>query len=300
MSPSEFMPPIGLKHAVVAAKPRISFEFFPPKSEKMEEQLWRNIRRLAPLKPDFVSVTYGAGGTTRERTHDTVRRLASETDLTPAAHLTCVGASRDEVDAVARSYWEAGVKHIVALRGDMPDHSAPYQPHPQGYAYAADLVAGLKKIADFDISVAGYPEVHPEATSPAADLENLKRKVDAGADRVITQFFFDPDRFLTFRDKAAAAGIAVPIVPGIIPIGNFWTVKKFGQMCGTEIPGWLEKLFDGLQEDERTHEMVAAAVAAETCQRLRTAGVENFHFYTLNRAGLTYALCRMLGITENS
>lgn len=300
MTPSHSARSIGLKHAVVAKKPRISFEFFPPKTEKMEHQLWKNIERLAPLKPDFVSVTYGAGGSTRERTHETVRRLVTETDLTPAAHLTCVNASKDEVNEVARGYWEAGVKHIVALRGDMPDHSAPYSPHPQGYAYAADLVAGLKKIADFDISVAAYPEIHPEANSPQADLDNLKRKVDAGADRVITQFFFNPDCFLKFRDKAAAAGITVPIIPGIIPIGNFWTVKKFGTMCGTEIPEWLEKMFDGLQEDGRTHEMVAAAVAAEICQQLRTAEVENFHFYTMNRSGLTYALCRMLGITENS
>ncbi len=287
----------GLQHAVVAKKPRISFEFFPPKSEKMEQRLWENIERLTPLNPEFVSVTYGAGGSTRERTHDTVRRLAKDTPLTPAAHLTCVGASQGEVDEVARQYWDAGVKHIVALRGDAPA-GEKYTPHPQGYAYAADLVEGLKKIANFDISVAAYPEVHPEALSAKADMENVKRKVDAGANRVITQFFFDPDRFLRFRDEAVAAGITVPIIPGIIPIGNFWTVKKFGQMCGTDIPDWLEKMFDGLQEDERTHEMLAAAIAAETCQRLRTAGVEDFHFYTLNKAGLTYALCRMLGIKE--
>ncbi len=299
MKPSYSADYIGLKHAVVANKPRISFEFFPPKSEKMETQLWNNIKRLAPLGPEFVSVTYGAGGSTRERTHETVKRLAKETDLTPAAHLTCVGASKDEVNEVAQHYWEAGVKHIVALRGDMPEN-APYEPHPQGYAYAADLVEGLKKIGDFDISVAAYPEVHPEAPSLHADLDNLRRKVDAGANRVITQFFFDPDRFLRFKDMALDAGIEVPIIPGVIPIGNFWTVKRFGTMCGTDIPEWLEKMFDGLQEDKHTHEMVAAAIAAEICQRLRTAGIEDFHFYTLNRAGLTYALCRMLGITENN
>lgn len=289
---------VGLKHAVVAPKPRISFEFFPPKTPKMEEQLWKNIERLTPLDPHFVSVTYGAGGSTRERTHETVRRLVKETSLAPAAHLTCVGASRAEVDEVAQEYWQAGIRHIVALRGDAPDQQAGYTPHPQGYAYAADLVAGLKKIADFDISVAAYPEVHPEAASAQADMDNLKRKVDAGASRAITQFFFDAESFLRFRDAADKAGITVPIVPGIIPIGNFWTVKRFATMCGTDVPNWLEKMFEGLEEDERTHEMVAAAIAAEICQRLRTAGVEDFHFYTLNRAGLTYALCRMLGITE--
>lgn len=289
-----------LQHSVVAKKPRISFEFFPPKTEKMEQQLWENIHRLSPLKPEFVSVTYGAGGSTRERTHETVKRIVQETSLNPAAHLTCVNASRGEVDDVARAYWEAGVRHIVALRGDAPEDEGQYKPHPQGYAYAADLVEGLKKIADFDISVAAYPEVHPEASSPEVDMENLKRKVDAGASRIITQFFFDPDCFLRFRDKAMAAGIKVPIVPGVIPIGNFWTVKKFGTLCGTDIPDWLERMFEGLEEDKRTHEMVAAAVAADICQQLRLSGVEDFHFYTLNRADLTYALCRMLGITESS
>jgi methylenetetrahydrofolate reductase (NADPH) len=299
MKHSPFADQIGLKHAVVASKPRISFEFFPPKTEQMEQKLWQNIQRLMPLEPEFVSVTYGAGGSTRERTHDTVRRLVKETAVKPAAHLTCVGASRAEVDEVAQSYWDAGIRHIVALRGDAPDQKAGYQPHPEGYAYAADLVAGLKKIGDFDISVAAYPEVHPEASSAQADLDNLKRKIDAGANRAITQFFFDPDRFLAFREQAEKAGIAVPILPGIIPIGNFWTVKRFAKMCGTEVPAWLEKMFEGLEDDDRTHEMVAASIAAEICQRLRAAGVEDFHFYTLNRAGLTYALCRMLGIRES-
>ena len=288
----------GLKRAVLAAKPSVSFEFFPPKTPKMEKQLWTNIKRLEPLSPDFVSVTYGAGGSTRERTHETVKRIAQETSLQSAAHLTCVGASKDEVRQVAQAYWDAGIRHIVALRGDAPNQEEGYRPHPQGYADAADLVAGLKKIADFEISVAGYPEVHPEARSAEDDITHLKRKVDAGASRVITQYFFEPEHFLRFRDRAVRAGVYVPIVPGIIPIGNFWTVKKFSQMCGTTVPEWLEKIFEGLEEDARTHEMLAAAVAAELCQQLRTEGVERFHFYTLNRAGLTYALCRMLGLRE--
>lgn len=288
----------GLQKAVMADSPSISFEFFPPKTEAMEQQLWKNIARLAPLNPRFVSVTYGAGGTTRQRTHETVKRIVKETALKPAAHLTCVGSSQGEVDEVARAYWDAGIRHIVALRGDAPDQKAGYVPHPEGYSYASDLVEGLKKIGNFEISVAAYPETHPEAPSAQADMKHLKRKVDAGADRIITQYFFDPDCFLRFRDEARQAGITVPILPGIIPIGNYWTVKKFSKMCGTTVPDWLEKMFDGLQEDERTHEMVAAAIAAEICQRLRSEGVEDFHFYTLNRAGLTYALCRMLGVKD--
>jgi methylenetetrahydrofolate reductase (NADPH) len=286
----------GLEYAVSAPPPRVSFEFFPPKNEAAEERLWQSILRLAPLKPQFVSVTYGAGGTTRERTHDTVKRLLRETKLTPAAHLTCVGATRDEVDAVARDYWEAGVRHIVALRGDAPQGHTSYTPHPGGYGYASELVEGLKRIADFDISVAAYPERHPEATSLFMDIEYLRRKIDAGASRAITQLFFNPEVFLHFRDLCASAGIKVPIIPGIIPIGNFWQVQKFAASCGATMPKWIEKLFIGLENDTTTHEMLAAAVAAEICQRLRREGVEEFHFYTLNRADLTYTLSRMLGL----
>lgn len=288
--------PHGLEYAVSAPPPKVSFEFFPPKNEAMEQRLWQSILRLAPLKPQFVSVTYGAGGSTRERTHDTLKRLLKETTLTPAAHLTCVGATREEVDAVARDYWASGIRHIVALRGDAPQDQAAYAPHPQGYAYAADLVAGLKKIGDFEISVAAYPEKHPEAASLFMDIEYLRRKIDAGANRAITQLFFNPEVYLRFRDLCASAGVKVPIIPGIVPIGNFWQVQKFARMCGATMPPWIAKLFAGLEEDEQTHEMLAAAVAAEICQRLRREGVEEFHFYTLNRAGLTYSLSRMLGL----
>jgi methylenetetrahydrofolate reductase (NADPH) len=291
-------PIIGLKEAMEASPPKVSFEFFPPKTEAMEQKLWENIRILQPLQPTFVSVTYGAGGSTRQRTHDMVRRIKQETDLLPAAHLTCVAASRAEVDEVAQGYWDAGIRHIVALRGDPPGGEASYTPHPDGYAFAEDLVHGLKKIADFDISVAAYPEVHPEAASAQSDLDCLKRKLDAGASRAITQYFFDAESFLRFRDAAEKAGITAPIIPGVIPIGNFVQVKKFSKMCGASVPQWLDTLFDGLDAQERTHEMLAAAVAAEMCQQLRNNGVEEFHFYTMNRAGLTYALCRMLGITE--
>jgi len=285
----------GLEFAASAAPPRVSFEFFPPKTPAMEERLWQSILRLAPLSPQFVSVTYGAGGSTRERTHSTVGRILKETALTPVAHLTCIGASRAEVDEVARAYWEAGVRHIVALRGDVPGGEA-YCPRADGYAYAADLVAGLKKIGDFDISVAAYPEKHPEAASLFADIEHLRQKVEAGASRAITQLFFNPESFLRFRDLCDSAGVKVPIIPGILPIGNFWQVRKFAESCGARLPDWIARLFEGLEEDEKTHEMIAAAVAAEICQRLRREGVEEFHFYTLNRADLTYALCRMLGI----
>ncbi len=285
----------GLEFAASAPPPRVSFEFFPPKSEAMEERLWQSILRLAPLKPQFVSVTYGAGGSTRERTHDTVKRILRETQLTPAAHLTCIGASRSQVEEVALAYWEAGVRHIVALRGDIPAQ-AGYEPPSDGYPYAADLVAGLKKIADFDISVAAYPEKHPEAASLFLDIEYLRRKVDAGANRAITQLFFNPESYLRFRDLCDSAGVKVPIIPGILPIGNFWQVQKFAASCGATLPGWIAKLFEGLEQDEKTHEMIAAAVAAEICQRLRREGVEEFHFYTLNRADLTYSLCRLLGV----
>ena len=275
---------------------KVSFEFFPPKTEKMAENLWRSITRLAPLQPRFVSVTYGAGGSTRERTHTTVVRILRETNLTPAAHLTCVNATTEEVDAVARDYWEAGVRHIVALRGDPPDGEQSYSPYQGGYPYAADLVAGLKRIADFDISVAAYPETHPQAKNPEADLDNLKRKLDAGADRAITQYFFGAEPFLRFLDRAAAAGISAPIVPGILPVQNFAQIVKFSEMSGTPVPTWMGELFEGLDDDPETRRMVAVTAAAEQCRQLHAHGVNEFHFYTLNRADLSYAIAHILGI----
>ena len=275
---------------------RVSFEFFPPKTEKMEQTLWESIKTLEPLNPRFVSVTYGAGGSTRERTHATVERILKETPLTPAAHLTCVGASRDEVDEVARSYWDAGVRHIVALRGDPTEPGSTYQPHPGGYRDAVDLVAGLKKVAPFDISVAAYPEIHPDSSTRQFDIENLKRKVDAGADRAITQFFFSADCFFRFRDDAAAAGIDVEIVPGILPVSNVAQTRRFADMCGATIPEWLNSLFEGLDELPAARQLIAATVAAELCGQLYAGGVRCFHFYTLNRAELTYAICHLLGV----
>lgn len=280
--------------------PSVSFEFFPPKTEKMEQSLWQAVTRLAPLKPAFVSVTYGAGGSTRERTHATVRRIQGDTGIPAAAHLTCVGASRDEIDAVARDYWEAGIRHIVALRGDPPESSGgvagKYEPHPQGYAYAVDLVAGLKQVADFEISVAAYPETHPEAPSADADLDNLKRKADAGATRAITQFFFDNGAFLRFRDRCAAAGIKAPIVPGILPITNFARAVEFAGRCGAAVPTEVADAFDGLDRDPETRQLIAAHVAVEQCRALLAEGVADFHFYTLNRADLTVAICHLLGV----
>ena len=243
-----------------------------------------------------MSVTYGAGGSTRDRTHRTVRRIREETQLEPAAHLTCVGASRDEVDAVARAYWGSGIRHIVALRGDPPEGADAYQPHPQGYQYAADLVSGLKRVADFEISVAAYPEAHPEAPSPEFDLDNLKRKIDAGATRAITQYFFDTDLYFRFIERAGKAGIEVPIVPGILPVTNFKQVAKFSQGCGATIPRWLAYLFEGLDDDPQTRKLVAATAAAEQCRLLQAAGLDEFHFYTLNRADLAYAICHILGL----
>ncbi|MEO3434336.1 methylenetetrahydrofolate reductase [NAD(P)H] [Inquilinus sp. CAU 1745] len=275
----------------------VSFEFFPPKSEKMEETLWQSITRLAPLSPRFVSVTYGAGGGTRERTHATVARIQDETPLRAAAHLTCVGATRGEVDEVARAYWRAGIRHIVALRGDPADgQGASYAPHPGGYDYAASLVAGIRAVAPFEISVAAYPETHPEAPGADSDLENLKRKVDAGATRAITQFFFDNSAFLRFRDRAAAAGIGVPIVPGILPITNFARTVEFARACNAAIPPALAHLFDDLDGDPQTRQLVAASAAVDQCRALRDEGVSEFHFYTLNRAELTLAICRALGV----
>jgi methylenetetrahydrofolate reductase (NADPH) len=278
------------------ARLKLSFEFFPPKTEEMEKQLWQSVKRLEPLGPSFVSVTYGAGGSTRERTHSTVRRIRNETAIEPAAHLTCVAATCDEVDDVARQYWEAGIRHIVALRGDPPANGGRYAPHPGGYARAADLVAGLRRIAPFEISVAAYPETHPDAGSPAADLDNLKRKIDAGATRAITQYFFDVDKFLRFRDLCEAFQIRVPIIPGILPVTNFAQVVKFSAACGASVPPWLARLFEGLDNDPDTRRLVAATVAAEQCRRLQDHGSEEFHFYTLNRADLTYAICHILGV----
>ncbi|CAA7615598.1 methylenetetrahydrofolate reductase [NAD(P)H] [Magnetospirillum sp. SS-4] len=273
----------------------VSFEFFPPKTDKMQEALWDCVKRLEPLSPRFVSVTYGAGGTTRERTHDTVVRIARETSLKPAAHLTCVGHSRGEVDDIARRYWDEGIRHIVALRGDMPD-GQPYAAHPQGYAYAVDLVKGLKRIADFEVSVAAYPEKHPDAPSAGFDLDNLKRKVDAGASRAVSQYFFEPAVFLDFQERAARAGISVPVVPGILPVTNFAQVQKFSAACGASVPAWMARLFEGLDDDPETRRLVAATVAAEQCRILAAEGVEQFHFYTLNRADLAYAISHILGV----
>jgi methylenetetrahydrofolate reductase (NADPH) len=275
---------------------QVSFEFFPPKTDAMAETLWTSIQTLVPLRPRFVSVTYGAGGSTRERTHATVERILKETALTPAAHLTCVGASRDEVDAVARDYWELGVRHIVALRGDPPEAGGKFEPHPDGYANAAELVAGLKQVAPFDISVAAYPEIHPDSADRSADLDNLKRKIDAGADRAITQFFFSPDCFLRFRDDAVVAGIDVEIVPGILPVSNVATTRRFAQTCGAAIPQWLDAMFEGLDDLPSARQLIAATIAAELAGQLYAGGVRHFHFYTLNRAELSYAICHLLGV----
>ena len=286
-----------MKLPVAVARPvRVSFEFFPPKTEKMVQTLWDCVKRLEPLCPSFVSVTYGAGGSTRERTHDTVVRIARETTLRPAAHLTCVGHHRGEVDDIARRYWDEGIRHIVALRGDAPEGAGAYRPTPGGYAYAADLVAGLKRVADFEISVAAYPETHPDAPDAAFDLDNLKRKVDAGATRAITQYFFDVDVYRRFIDRVHAAGITVPVLPGILPVTNFAQVQKFSAACGASVPAWMAKLFEGLDNDPETRLLVAATVAAEQCRALAADGVTDFHFYTLNRADLAYAISHILGV----
>jgi methylenetetrahydrofolate reductase (NADPH) len=277
-----------------------SFEFFPPRTPEMEATLWKSVQRLAPLAPRFVSVTYGADGSTRDRTHKIVTRVARETGLTAAPHLTCVGATREEVLAVARRYRDEGIRHIVALRGDPPQGQATYVPHPGGFAYAADLVAGLKTVGDFDISVAAYPDVHPEAQSAQADVDNLKRKFDAGATRAITQFFFDTDTFLRFRDRCAAAGIRGPLVPGLLPISRFSQMLNFAARCGARVPQWLHERFEGLDDDPETRQMIAASVAIELVGRLRRHGVEEFHFYTLNRAELTYAICFALGLRPHA
>ena len=273
----------------------LSFEFFPPKTDKMEEQLWDAITQLAPLAPDFVSVTYGAGGSTRERTHSTVARIVNETSLVPAAHLTCVAASKDEIAEIADQYWEAGVRHIVALRGDPPPaDGGRFTPHPEGYSGAADLVAGLKARHDFDISVACYPEVHPDAVTAQADLDNLKRKLDAGASRAISQFFFSTDAYFRFLDKVLAAGISAPILPGIMPVTSFAAIRRMS--ANTSIPAWMEATFEGLDDRPGPRALVSAVVAADLCRRLYDGGVRSFHFYTLNKAEQAYAICHLLGV----
>ncbi len=278
---------------------QVSFEFFPPNSEKMNQTLWESIERLSVLDPRFVSVTYGADGSTRDRTHAAVERIAEQTSLTAAPHLTCIAADRAEIDDIAHEYWNMGIRHLVALRGDPPPGDSAYKPYPNGYAYAADLVAGLRKVADFDISVAAYPEVHPEAANAIADLDNLRRKLDAGATRAITQFFFDVDKFLRFRDLCAAAGIESSIVPGILPITRFPQLQRFAEQCGASVPDWLGQRFTGLEDDTETRQMIAASVAIEQVQRLQAEGTNEFHFYTLNRSELTFAICHALGVRPN-
>jgi methylenetetrahydrofolate reductase (NADPH) len=282
------------------AIPKVSFEFFPPATDKMAETLWNSVERLAPLRPEFVSVTYGAGGSTRARTHATVKRLRDETELEPAAHLTCVGATREEVDEVIRDYWAIGIRHIVALRGDPPGEETVYTPHPGGYANAAELTAGIKKIADFFVSVSAYPEKHPDSPSRDADIEMLKRKIDAGAGQAITQFFFEPDYFFRYRDAVAAAGLSIPIIPGIIPVTNFERIKTFADQCGASIPDWMARQYEGLEDDADTRKLVAAVIAFELCQKLAAGGVEQFHFYTLNQADLSFAICHLLGLRTQS
>lgn len=278
----------------------ISFEFFPPKTPDMERRLWESVERLAPLGPNFMSVTYGAGGSTRERTHDIVRRIAGQ-GAAAAGHITCVEATREEIDGVLRGYWDAGVKRIVALRGDPTSGiGGRYEPHPGGYAYASDLIKGARRIADFDISVGCYPEAHPDAGSLDNELENLKRKLDAGANRAISQFFFNPDIFLRFRDAAADAGITAPIIPGVMLQSNFKGLSRMAKLCGASVPDRIASLYDGLDQDAETRDLVTAHVAAELCNRLAEQGVEDFHFYTMNRAGLSLSTCRLLGVKPHT
>lgn len=296
MTKKTLLEDIFLTPAEKLAPVAVSFEFFPPKTDEMEHKLWEAITQLEPLSPGFVSVTYGAGGSTRERTHHTVKRMIDETGLRPAAHLTCVNASRDEVDAVAKAYWEAGVRHIVALRGDPAQGSAAYVPHPKGYQYSCELVAGLKRIGDFEISVAAFPEKHPDSASFDADIDYLKQKIDAGATQAITQYFFDVEHYFRFLDKVRAAGVTIPIIPGILPVGNFAQVTKFSAMCGASVPQWLSTLFEGLDHEPLKRNSVAVAVATEQCRQLLAQGVDHLHFYTLNRADLTGAICHLLGL----
>lgn len=276
---------------------QVSFEFFPPKTPEMEKTLWASIARLAPLKPRFVSVTYGAGGSTRERTHGTIARILRETSLTPAAHLTCVGATKEETDEVVRDYWNLGVRHIVALRGDpVTGAGTKYVPHPGGYEGSPELIAGIRKIGNFEVSVSAYPEKHPDSASADAEIDLLKRKVDAGATRAITQFFFGNDLYFRFLDRVRAKGIDIPVVPGIIPVLNFAQVKKFADVCGAHVPNALAERFAGLEHDADTRKLVAATVCAEQVNDLRQRGVNEFHFYTLNRSELVFAICHLLGI----
>jgi methylenetetrahydrofolate reductase (NADPH) len=275
----------------------ISFEFFPPKNDAMAESLWASVERLAPLSPRFVSVTYGAGGSTRERTHQTVKRILDETALMPAAHLTCVAATRAETDEIIRDYWAMGVRHIVALRGDpVAGPGTPFVAHPEGYQSSADLVAGIRKIGDFEVAVSAYPEKHPDSPSIETELDLLRRKVDAGATRAITQFFFDNDHYFRYLDKVRARGIEIEIVPGILPVQNFKTAASFAARCGTDVPVWLAKRFEGLDDDIETRRLVAAAVAVEQVYDLLDRGVSEFHFYTMNKADLVFAICHMLGM----
>ncbi len=280
----------------LSRKVGVSFEFFPPNTKQMEQTLWKSVDRLAPLLPDFMSVTYGAGGSTRDRTHDVVRRIQNEKGVSAAAHLTCVGATKEEINRIASNYWSEGIRQIVALRGDPIENQTVYRPKAKAYNFAVDLVKALKKIGDFEISVAAYPEVHPEARSPDEDLDNLKRKIDAGASRAITQFHFEAETYLRFRDRAASAGINVPVIPGILPVTNFNKVLKFAATCGAHVPDWMAELFSGLDDDTSTRQLVAATVVAEYCRVLQHEGVTDFHFYTLNRANLVYAICHILGI----
>jgi methylenetetrahydrofolate reductase (NADPH) len=280
---------------------RVSFEFFPPKTEEMERNLWESIGRLAPLTPHFVSVTYGAGGSTRERTHSTVRRILEETALTPAAHLTCVAATRAEIDGVIRGYWEAGVRHIVALRGDPAGGVGEgYAPHPGGYATSADLVAGIRRAGEIEVSVSAYPEKHPDSPTVEADIDMLKRKIDAGATRAITQFFFENDLYFRYLDRVRAHGVDIPVVPGILPVQNFKQTVNFAARCGASVPRWLAERFDGLDDDVATRKLIAAAVAAEQVLNLVDRGVTEFHFYTMNRADLVYAICHLLGLRPHA
>jgi methylenetetrahydrofolate reductase (NADPH) len=287
---------VSISDLITGQRPEVSFEFSPPKTAEAEESLWKAIRRLEPLRPAFVSVTYGAGGTTRERTHATVKRIVEETSLKPAAHLTCVGAPRAEIDEIVQGYWDSGIRHIVALRGDMPEMSGAYRPHPDGYASTPELIEGIRRIAPFEVSVSFYPERHPDSPSNTHDVELLRRKVDAGATRALGQFCFDNDATARFRDAAAAAGINVPIVPGIMPTTAFRGVQRMADRCGAKIPGWLAHAYDGLDEDLESRRIIAAAVLAEQVQQLHARGFDQFHFYTLNQPNLTYAACRILGL----
>ena len=300
MSPQETaLGPVARAGAGLAKRPSVSFEFSPPKGPKSEESLWEAIRRLEPLNPSFVSVTYGAGGSTRDRTHRTVVRMLQETTLRPAAHLTCVEASRAEVDEVIQDYWDAGIRHIVALRGDPPGSlGGAYAPRADGYQNATELTGGIRAIGDFDVSVGVYPQIHPESPSVDHDIDVLKAKIDAGATRAISNFFFDIDGYLRFVEKIRKAGVTIPILPGVMPVSGYEGLKNMSQRIGVTLPGWLGNLFEGLDDDVETRKLLACSVAAEMCARLVEEGFSDLHFYTLNRADLVYAICRVLGVRE--